>query len=250
MKSTEAKVKASQDKVEGEKANRESKQRDFEGYIRAAQGDLAAAQAEVAGVRKELRDLEIKLSQFENQRLVKAQRSGTILELSVNRDTELVYPGDKLAVLVPDTENADLAVELMMDGNDVPLIQPGREVRLLFEGWPAIQFSGWPDLAYGAFSGKVQVVDPTDDGKGKFRILVVPYGESDEAPQGGNRAWPKLNIRQGVRADGLVLLDTVPAYWEIWRQLNAFPPAYVESGDKSAEKDKKKEKKPKIKLPK
>ena len=65
----------------------------------------------------------------------------------------------------------------------MPLIQLGQEVRLQFEGWPAVQFPGWPSIAVGTFSGQVATVDATDDGFGSFRILVIP-GEDVEWPSG------------------------------------------------------------------
>ena len=93
-------------------------------------------------------------------------------------------------------------VELMMDGNDVPLIAQGRPVRLQFEGWPALQFSGWPSIAVGTFGGRVLLVDSTDNGHGKFRVLVEKDPRED--------AWPGQNyLRQGVRANGWILLNQV-----------------------------------------
>jgi len=94
---------------------------------------------------------------------------------------------------------------------------PGNLVRLQFEGWPALQFSGWPSIAVGTFGGRVLLVDPTDNGKGKFRVLV----ESDP----GDDPWPSRRfLRQGVRANGWVLLNIVPIGYELWRQFNGFPP--------------------------
>ena len=98
-----------------------------------------------------------------------------------------------------------------------PLIEPGRHVRLQFEGWPAIQFAGWPSVAVGTFGGKVAFVDATDDGFGAFRIVVVPDGDEP---------WPEGRfLRQGVRANGWILLDEVRLGFELWRQFNGFPPS-------------------------
>jgi hypothetical protein len=110
------------------------------------------------------------------------------------------------------------------DGTEVP----GSLVRLQFEGWPAIQFVGWPSVAVGTFGGEVITVDITDDGAGRFRIVV--------AADAGDDPWPGPRVlRQGVRAKAWVLLRTVPVWQEIWRQLNGFPPvvADVEPGKKS-----------------
>ena len=106
-------------------------------------------------------------------------------------------------------------------------------MRLQFEGWPAIQFVGWPSVAVGTFGGEVLSIDATDDGAGRFRI-VVAADPSDEP-------WPGTSIlRQGVRAKAWVLLRTVPLWQEIWRQLNGFPPVVSEKepGSYSAAKGK------------
>lgn len=111
-----------------------------------------------------------------------------------------------------------IVAELFVDGNDLPLVQKGDKVRLQFEGWPAVQFVGWPSVAVGTFGGLVYLVDPTANEKGQFRILVEP----DPAQP----VWPSQDyLRQGVRTQGWVLLQQVSIGWELWRQLNGFPPA-------------------------
>nr|MCH9680528.1 transporter [Deltaproteobacteria bacterium] len=86
-----------------------------------------------------------------------------------------------------------------------------------FEGWPAVQFVGWPSVAVGTFGGTVAFVDATDNGAGRFRVVVVPDGEEP---------WPAARyLRQGVRANGWVLLNQVSIGYELWRQFNGFPPA-------------------------
>jgi hypothetical protein len=106
------------------------------------------------------------------------------------------------------------------------LVTTGHPVRLLFEGWPAVQFVGLPGVSRGTFGGKVAFIDPTDDGKGKFRVVVVP--DDEDAP------WPDADhLRQGNRAKGLIVLRRVTAGYELWRRINAFPlPPEVEKGDK------------------
>ena len=107
------------------------------------------------------------------------------------------------------------------------LVEAGRHVRLQFEGWPAVQFVGWPSVAVGTFGGTVAFVDAQGDSQGRFRMVVVP-DESSEP-------WPEARyLRQGVRANGWVLLDQVRMGYEIWRQLNGFPPSVREKpGSKS-----------------
>lgn len=115
------------------------------------------------------------------------------------------------------------ARETDAEGN---VVRPGSPVRLQFEGWPAIQFVGWPSVAVGTFGGEVVFVDATDDGTGKFRIVVAPRPDVLER-NGQTRVqnWPKNQwLRQGVRVDAWVLLQQLPLWKEVWRQLNAFPP--------------------------
>ncbi len=157
----------------------------------------------------------------QNTQLIKAPRAGTVFRLYASPGAELVRAGDPLLELVPDTESR--AVEIWVDGNDVPLIEPGKPVRLQFEGWPAVQFSGWPSVAVGTFGGRVALVDSSDDGLGRFRLLVVP----DE----GDDPWPERpHLRQGVRAKAFVLLDRVSLGYELWRQANGFPPTVALKG--------------------
>jgi hypothetical protein len=130
---------------------------------------------------------------------------------------------------------------MKVSGNDMPLIQEGDKVRLQFEGWPAVQFVGWPSVAVGTFGGKVSRIFPSDDGKGNFLVLVTP--DNHFAREDG---WPDSRyLRQGVRANGWVLLNEVRLGYELWRQLNGFPPVVSDQ-----EPDKQDNKNDKVKLPK
>lgn len=170
-------------------------------------GKAAEIQAKIADLEGELR--------AQNTQLVNAPREGRVFRLSVNTESSIVRGGEVLLQIVPVT--AQPAVELWVRGVDAPLIEAGRKVRLQFEGWPAVQFVGWPSVAVGTFGGVVSFVDPTDSGNGRFRMLVTP--DANDAP------WPDDRwLRQGVRAKGWVLLDQVRLWYELWRQLNGFPP--------------------------
>jgi hypothetical protein len=103
---------------------------------------------------------------------------------------------------------------------DVPLISKGRKVRVMFDGWPAIQFSGWPSVSVGTFGGTVEVIDFVSSRPGEFRILVIP----DQADQ----SWPK-QLRMGSGTKGWVMLNNVPVWFEIWRQLSGFPATLYEA---------------------
>jgi multidrug efflux pump subunit AcrA (membrane-fusion protein) len=199
---------------------------DSQSRIDEAWGSHASANSDVAKALAEMTKVEVRLARQSTQR-VTAPIDGTIFRVVARQSGELLKSGDVIGVLVPQTINN--VVELLMDGNDVPLISAGRPVRLQFEGWPALQFSGWPSVAVGTFGGKVLLVDSTDNGQGKFRVLV----EAD--PSDGQ--WPGQNyLRQGVRANGWVLLNQVPLGYELWRQFNGFPPVVSKSEPEAKEK--------------
>jgi multidrug efflux pump subunit AcrA (membrane-fusion protein) len=175
---------------------------------------LASARSDAAKARAELAKVDVRLSRQQTQRVV-APIDGTVLRVLARRSGELLKAGEPLAIIVP-ASTKDV-VELWVDGNDMPMVLPGSLVRLQFEGWPALQFSGWPSIAVGTFGGRVLSVDATDNGQGKFRLLV----EADP----GDDPWPSARfLRQGVRANGWVMLNVVPVWFELWRQFNGFPP--------------------------
>ncbi|ADB17423.1 secretion protein HlyD [Pirellula staleyi DSM 6068] len=236
-----AKRQASESYVEAAERERESKLAEGKAKVREAvtkvqeaQAKHQAAQGEEALARKELAEIQGKLAQF-GQRTVVAPRDGILLRIYVADNTQMLKEGDPLFMIVPET--TEQAVELWVNGNDIPLIELGREVRLQFEGWPAVQFAGWPSVAVGTFSGEVVAIDATDDGKGNFRVLVQPRP---------NQPWPsKQFLRQGARANGWVMLNEVRLGYEVWRQLNGFPPVIAMEEPKSDSKEK-----TKVKLPK
>ncbi|MFN3323754.1 MAG: HlyD family secretion protein [Bryobacteraceae bacterium] len=194
-------------------------QNDQSAMVRDARAAYKVAMAEVANAEAELQRQDVRVARQQMQ-AVMAPRDGTILRLIAQPGGEIVKPGEPVAILVPDT--ASPVVELFLDGNDVPLVHKGDPVRIQFNGWPAIQFVGWPSVAVGTFGGRVWLVDATDNGSGSFRILVVPDEEDDP--------WPSnAYLRQGVLANGWVLLKTVPIWFEIWRQFNGFPPVISET---------------------
>ena len=182
--------------------------------VASAEAAYQGAVAKEAEGRSKLLSIDTKLARQARQ-VVTAPRAGRVLRLHGGPGGAQVKPGDALVTLVPDT--TERAVELKVDGNDMPLIAEGETVSMLFEGWPALQFSGWPELNSGTFQGTVAFTDATDDGSGKFRVVVVPDPNSDPWPDG-------VRLRQGVRAKGFVMLSRVRLGYELWRQINGFPP--------------------------
>jgi adhesin transport system membrane fusion protein len=212
---------------------------DVRAAMNSALASRDAARADLAAAEQAVVSLDIQINQTEMQR-VTAPRDGVVFRVQATEGTYL-RAGSPLCTIIPETANR--MVELWLRGNDMPLVQErqvdsdgnvvraGSPVRLQFEGWPAIQFVGWPSAAIGTFGGEVVLIDPTDNGKGKFRILVAEKPDVIERVGGARRTndWPGERwLRQGVRANGWVLLQRVPLWFEVWRQLNGFPPALDE----------------------
>ncbi|MGK6324126.1 efflux RND transporter periplasmic adaptor subunit [Sphingomonas sp. DT-51] len=194
--------------------------RDYE----QAQIKVADAAAKLAESRAKLNRIDVQLNR-QSAQLVRAPRDGRVQNINAAASGALVSAGTVLLVIAP--ERVERAVELLIDGRDVPLIRPGRPVRLEFEGWPAIQFSGWPSIAYGFFDGRVRTIDATANEEGLFRVLVEP------AP--GKPAWPNRRfVRLGGKVQGWVQGETVSVGYELWRQLNDFPLEFGQAAAKGA----------------
>lgn len=210
----QAALAAAKSEVDALSADWQKLSADTAASIEKTRADLNKAMEDQNYVRADLLKVETRLARQQTQTIT-APRDGTVLRLLANPNAELVKPGQALAILVPDTN--ERAVELWVDGNDLPLIVTNSRVRLQFEGYPSIQFGGWPEFSIGSFGGRVSLIDATDDGKGHFRILVVP--DPDDIPWPDNRF-----LRQGVRVNGWVLLGQVTLGYELWRIFNGFPP--------------------------
>jgi adhesin transport system membrane fusion protein len=190
-------------------------QADYSEKINKANTDLQATYSEInetqggiAKMRNEYSNIEVRIQQYS----VLAPQTGYIVKTLKAGLGETIKEGEALVTIMPD--NPDLAVEMYVRAMDIPLLERGRLVRIEFDGWPALQFSGWPSVAVGTFGGTVEVIDRVNNGSGNFRILVRPDPNDDPWP-------PQLRLGSGTK--GWVMLDNVPVWYEIWRQLNGFP---------------------------
>ena len=185
--------------------------RDYE----QAQIRVEEMRGRVAEARANLTRAETALSR-QSEQLVVAPRDGFIQSVNSGDAATLVNAGDVLATFVPET--SERVIEIFVDGRDVGLLQPGEKARVQFEGWPAVQFSGWPSVAIGTFGGIVTTVDQSAQADGRFRVLIAEDPQADQP-------WPEERYaRFGASVRAWVLLETVPVGYEIWRQLNNFPP--------------------------
>jgi multidrug resistance efflux pump len=168
------------------------------------------SQADIAKMRNELSNMEIRAQQY----FILAPQAGFVVKATQAGIGETIKEGDAVCTIMP--QSTDVAVEMHVKAMDVPLISKGRRVRIEFDGFPALQFSGWPSISVGTFGGTVEVIDYVNTKPGEFRILVIPDQK--------DIAWPK-QIRVGSGIKGWVMLDDVSVWYELWRQLNGFPPS-------------------------
>lgn len=224
-------VASAQSALQTARINAERKQNLFaDGLVsrlEMEQTQIALAEFEVKAqsAADELNRAELALSREGSQEVL-APRSGIITRVTSGGTATFLKAGDRLALFAPDEVTS--AVELYVDGRDASLVSAGRDVRLQFEGWPVIQFSGWPSVAVGTFAGKVSYVDPMAAPNGRFRVVVVPDENSEP--------WPRNTIlRIGTNVRGWVLLDEVSVAFELWRQLNNFPPEFPANALRTSE---------------
>ena len=167
-------------------------------------------QGDIAKMRNELSNMQIRAQQY----FILAPQAGFVVKATQAGIGETIKEGDPVCTIMP--QSTDVAVEMHVKAMDVPLISKGRRVRIEFDGFPALQFSGWPSISVGTFGGTVEVIDYVNTKPGEFRILVIPDQK--------DTAWPK-QIRVGSGIKGWVMLDDVSVWYELWRQLNGFPPS-------------------------
>ncbi|WP_162051559.1 HlyD family secretion protein [Pontibacter pamirensis] len=182
-----------------------------EAELSSTRSSIFSTQADVAKLQSEYTSTQVR-SQYYH---ILAPQTGYLVRTLKAGIGETIKEGEALATIMP--ANPQLAAELYVDALDLPLIEPGDDMRLQFEGWPALVFSGWPGASFGTFGGEVAVIDNTGT-NGQYRLLVVPDPEQED--------WPDA-LRVGSGVQGWAMLNTVPIWYEIWRQLNNFPADYT-----------------------
>lgn len=193
-----------------------------------ARGDRSSALSEVAGAKGDIAKLQNLYANYDARRkfyFITAPQSGQISKAMKAGIGEWVKEGEWIAEIVPLRQNK--AVEIYIDPVDLPLVQIDQQVMLVFDGYPVIVFSGWPSTSYGTFRGTVSFIEQAANESGKFRVMV-----KEDASY---RPWP-LTLTIGTAAQGISLLKEVPVYYELWRNINGFPPDFYIKPAKTGEK--------------
>lgn len=177
----------------------------------SALSDQYDAEATVTKLENQLSNYTVRSGMY----YVLAPQSGYITKAIQVGIGETIKEGAEIISIMP--QDYSLAVEMYVAPIDLPLVKVGNKIRFIFDGWPAIIFSGWPQLSNGTFGGMVYAIDNFTSDNHRYRILVVP--DPDEEP------WPDA-LRLGSGAEGIALLNDVPIWYEIWRQMNGFPPDF------------------------
>ncbi|WP_335975964.1 HlyD family secretion protein [Gaetbulibacter jejuensis] len=188
--------------------------------ISKAQSDLYATQSSAYDTEVQVSKLETDLANYTKRNsllYVTAPQDGYINKAIKSGIGETFKEGEQLVSIMP--SNYELAVEMYVRPIDLPLIHVGEDVRVQFDGWPAIVFSGWPNVSYGTYGAKIIAIENFISNNGMYRVLLAPNKEDVE--------WPK-DIRVGSGARTIALLDNVPIWFEIWRQINSFPPNFYQ----------------------
>jgi multidrug efflux pump subunit AcrA (membrane-fusion protein) len=192
----------------------------FADKISKAQSEMFTAQSSGFDTQVQVTKLENVYSNYikRNSLLyVTAPQNGFINKVLMGGIGVTFKEGEQLVGIMP--SKYDLAVETYVRPIDLPLLHVGEDVRVQFDGWPAIVFSGWPNVSYGTYGAKVVAIDRYISDNGKYRVLLAPDTTDHE--------WPEA-IRVGSGAKTIALLEDVPIWFELWRQINSFPPNFYQ----------------------
>lgn len=208
-------------RVQAEYADKIAKARSDKFTAQSSQFD---SEAQVTKLENEFTNYSIRNDLY----YIRAPQSGFINRAIQAGIGETFKEGDKLVSIMP--AKYDMAVETFIEPIDLPLMHLGEKARIEFDGWPVIIFSGWPNVSYGTYGGVVVAIETFISDNGKYRILLAPDPE--------DHPWPE-DLRVGSGANTIALLDDVPIWFELWRQLNGFPPNYYQPEGAKAEPVKK-----------
>lgn len=206
---------------------------DYTEKLSKTEGERFQSMGQIEGSEGDIAKLENQVANYKFRQglyFIVASQDGQIVQLNKAGIGEILKETESIGIIVPKT--VDYAVEIYIKPVDLPLIKEGQRVMCIFDGFPAIVFSGWPDSSYGTFAGKVIAIENNISANGLFKALIV----EDKT----EKRWPP-KIRMGTGVQGIAILNDVPIWYELWRNINGFPPDYYEvKTEKNSQNEKQK----------
>lgn len=207
---------------------------DYNEKLSKTEGDRFQSMGQIEGSDGDIAKLENQVANYRARQglyFVIASQDGQVVQINKAGIGEILKDGESIATIVPD--KVDYAVEIYIKPVDLPLVKEGQRVMCIFDGFPAIVFSGWPNSSYGTFAGKVIAIENNISANGMFKALVIQ--DKNE------KQWPP-KIKMGTGVQGIAILNDVPIWYELWRNINGFPPDYYEVKTEKSAKDEKSKK--------
>jgi multidrug resistance efflux pump len=223
---SENKIAQTKQEILNNKLEKNGIEQEYTEKISKAEGERFQSLSQISMSEGDVAKLENSVANYSIRNgmyIILAPQDGQIVQAKKSGIGEILKDGDHIAKIVPTRIN--YAVEMYVKPVDLPLISKGQKVRFLFDGYPSIVFSGWPKNSFGTFGGIIISFEHSISDNGLFRVLVA------EDPN--DKKWPD-QLKIGSGAQGITLLKDVPIWYELWRNINGFPPDfYTKEKDKN-----------------
>ena len=226
--SAENKLAQTQQEIAAQNIEQNAVIQEYTEKLSKTEGDRFQSMGQVAGSTGDIAKLENQVATYKVRKglyYILATQDGQITQLTKAGIGEIVKDAETIGIIVP--KNIDYIAEIYVKPVDLPLIRENQKVMLTFDGFPAIVFSGWPNSSYGTFSGKIIAIENSISENGLFKAIV--------AEDKTQKRWPP-NMKIGTGASGIAILNDVPIWYEIWRNINGFPPDYYQVNTQKNEK--------------
>ena len=226
--SAENKLTQTQQEIAAQNIEQNAVIQEYTEKISKTEGDRFQSMGQVAGSTGDIAKLENQVATYKVRKglyYILATQDGQITQLTKAGIGEIVKDAETIGIIVP--KKIDYIAEIYVKPVDLPLIRENQKVMLIFDGFPAIVFSGWPNSSYGTFSGKIIAIENSISENGLFKAIV--------AEDKTQKRWPP-NMKIGTGASGIAILNDVPIWYEIWRNINGFPPDYYQVNTQKNEK--------------
>lgn len=226
--SAENKLAQTQQEIAAQNIEQNAVIQEYTEKLSKTEGDRFQSMGQVAGSTGDIAKLENQVATYKVRKglyYILATQDGQITQLTKAGIGEIVKDAETIGIIVP--KKIDYIAEIYVKPVDLPLIRENQKVMLTFDGFPAIVFSGWPNSSYGTFSGKIIAIENSISENGLFKAIV--------AEDKTQKRWPP-NMKIGTGASGIAILNDVPIWYEIWRNINGFPPDYYQVNTQKNEK--------------